>query len=191
MNGRKAARSRPARRPKPAGALISEAMTGRLNEQVNNEMYASAVYLGMSCIFDGMGLKALRARFRAQSDEERRHALKIVDYILDVAAVPVLLATPQPPAQYPSVLEALEAALENERVVTQQINELVSLAESDRDYSTRSFLHWFVDEQVEEVSSMTYLVQLARLAGDDRLELDVAVAQMKTSGAKDEDGSNQ
>ncbi|UCC29842.1 MAG: hypothetical protein JSU86_16755 [Phycisphaerales bacterium] len=65
----------------------------------------------------------------------------------------------------------VRSALESERQVSGMINDLVSLAESEKDYATRSFLNWFVDEQVEEESSMTDLPALVQLAGDNILQV--------------------
>jgi ferritin len=47
----------------------------------------------------------------------------------------------------------------------------VALAETEHDYSTRSFLQWFLDEQVEEVASMHEMLQLVRMAGEGNLLL--------------------
>jgi len=128
--------------------MISKAMNQRLNEQVTHEFAASQSYLAMACMFDGLGLSALAARFREQSAEEREHALKLVGYISEVGGVVKLEALDAPKSDYASVPAAIEAALESEMTVTGQINALVDLAESEKDHATRSFLQWFVDEQV-------------------------------------------
>ncbi len=155
--------------------MISQAMNKKLNEQITHEFDASQKYLSISCQFDSMGLKVLTRRFREQSDEERGHALKIIDYILEVGGTVKLQKLAEPPTQFESVVDAVQAAVDSELTVTRQINELVALAEKESDYATRSFLQWFVDEQVEEVSSMTQLLQLAKLAGKNLLQLEAYV----------------
>jgi len=62
--------------------------------------------------------------------------------------------------------------------VTDQIHALVALAEKDKDYATQSFLRWFVDEQVEEVESQRYLLDVAKMAGDRLLQLEAAVSHL-------------
>jgi ferritin len=62
--------------------------------------------------------------------------------------------------------------------VTRQINDLVKLAEEEKDYATRSFLNWFVDEQVEEVDSQAQLVQVAKMAGEHFIQLEGYVGRM-------------
>jgi ferritin len=154
---------------------ISEAMNGKLNEQITNEFNAEHTYLSMACMYDGLGLAQLAAYFRKQSDEERGHALKIMDYLLEAEGTVKLQAVPQPPHNWDSVLAAIEAALEHERRVTGQIHALVELAEREKDFATHAFLDWFVNEQVEEVASMVKLRDVAKLAGNALLMIDMYV----------------
>lgn len=157
---------------------ISQAMNAKLNEQITHELHASQTYLAMACLCDDLGLKALTAFFRRQADEERGHGLKILDYIQEVGGTVRLSAIPEPQHKYASVPAAIEAAVEHEKKVTAQVNALVALADKENDYATRSFLNWFVDEQVEEVSSLSHLAQLAQMAGEHLLQLEACVAKM-------------
>lgn len=157
---------------------ISKAMNAKLNEQIASEFYSSQVYLAMACMFEGLGLKMLAKLYRKQTEEERTHALKILDYIFTVEGQVKLQAIPEPPAKYKSVLAAIEAALAHERKVTEQIHALAAFAEKEKDYATGSFLQWFIDEQVEEVDSQVQLVQIARMAGDHLLQLEAYVAHL-------------
>jgi len=149
--------------------MISEKMNQALNRQVSNEFGASHTYLAMACSFHEMGLKVFAKRFFQQAEEERQHALKIMKYIEDVGGKIVLDGVAKPKGGASSALAIVEAAVEAERTVTGQINELVALAETEKDYATRSFLQWFVNEQVEEVSSMLELLQLVTMAGEKNL----------------------
>jgi ferritin len=53
--------------------------------------------------------------------------------------------------------------------VTKQINGLVDLAIAESDHISRNFLQWFVNEQLEEVSSMEQLLSIVRRAGESGL----------------------
>ncbi len=55
--------------------------------------------------------------------------------------------------------------------MTQQINALMDRAIQENDHITRNFLEWFVNEQVEEVSSMELLLGMIRRAGEPGLLL--------------------
>jgi len=149
--------------------MISEKMTAALNQQINNELNAAYSYRAKAFQFESMGYKVFARRFHRQAVEERDHAMKIAGYILDVGAKVDLKDIKKPKVEYPTVKEMVQAALDSELTVTQQINELVALAEKENDYTSRSFLQWFVDEQVEEVSSMSELLQWVTLAGEQYL----------------------
>lgn len=152
--------------------MISEKINKALNEQITNEFIASQIYLAMACMFDGKSLKLLAKDFRRQTEEEREHALKIMDYVLEQGGEVEIAALPAAPADYATVQAALEAALEHEKMVTEQINKLCDLAAAEHDRATRQFLGWFVAEQVEEVSSMQHLVDVARMCGNSLLQLE-------------------
>lgn len=151
---------------------ISSAMAAKLNEQITHEFNASQIYLAMSCMCDGQALKNLAGWFRKQAGEEREHALKILDYVLSHGAKVAIGAVPAPAMDYPSVEAAIETALNHEKKVTGQINALVALADQEKDYATRSFLNWFVDEQVEEEESTGHLLDVARMCGKSLLQLE-------------------
>lgn len=164
--------------------MISKAMNDKLNQQIAVEFAAAHTYLAMSCVFDEMGLKVLRRRFFQQYEEECEHALKILNYVLEVGGQVVLDGVAKPRGAYKSVEEIVETALESERKVTRLINELVTLAEQEQDYATRSFLDWFVDEQVEEVSSMSDLLRLVQLSQGNYLQVEARVRH-EMAGEKD------
>lgn len=69
---------------------------------------------------------------------------------------------PQPVA---SAEEAVQLSLEWEMEVTKQINELMALAVKENDFIAQQLLGWFVNEQLEEVSTMGELLSVVRRAG--------------------------
>ena len=151
--------------------MISDNMCAQLNRQVINELYASHLYLAVACTFNKQGLKVFARRFMIQAEEEREHALKLVKYVLDVGGEVVLGGIAKPTGDFSSARSMVKTALDHELLVTRQFNELVALAQEESDHATGSFLQWYVDEQVEEVSSMTDLLQLIEMAGDQNLIL--------------------
>ncbi len=155
--------------------MISQAMCDKLNGQIKLEFSAAYQYLSMACTFDSMGLKILAQLFQQQYAEEREHALKILGYVQEVGGAVKLEAVPKPRGDCKTVQQIVEAALESEVAVTRAIGELMEAAIADKDHATQSFLKWFVDEQVEEVSSMTDLLTLVKLAGDNVLQVESRV----------------
>ncbi len=161
--------------------MISQTMCDKLNGQIKLEFSAAYQYLSMACTFDTMGLKILSQLFNQQYAEEREHALKILGYVQEVGGSVKLEAVPKPCGDYKSVQAIVEAALESEFEVTRAIGGLMDAAIAEKDHATQSFLKWFVDEQVEEVSSMSDLLTLVKLAGDNVLQVESRVRhQMMT-----------
>lgn len=149
--------------------LISEKMNAELNAQSGRELGASNQYVNVAAYFDNEGLPELSAFFFRQSGEERQHALRFVNYILDAGgkvAVPTIEA---PPSDIGSAQRAVQLSLDWEMEVTGQINALMDLAIKENDHITQEFLRWFVDEQLEEVSTMDELLSVVRRAGEANL----------------------
>ena len=63
----------------------------------------------------------------------------------------------------------VETALNNERVVTKAIHQMVEVAQKEKDHSTYAFLEWFVNEQVEEEKKFETILQKFDLIGRDKL----------------------
>lgn len=151
--------------------MISETMAAKLNQQVKEEFFSYWTYLAMSYSFQAMGLKGFAKWFQLQADEEKEHALKIAHYMVEQGAHVKLLALDTPKSDYSSALEIAQATLEHEKHITRCINELMDLAGKENDHATASFLGWFIDEQVEEVSNAQQLLDMVKLADDNRVQL--------------------
>jgi ferritin len=165
--------------------LIPQTVVDKLNEQIANEFHAAHNYLAMACRFDGLGLKVLAQWFFRQGEEERDHGKKIMRYLLEVGAEVKLQSITEPAGDLSSPITIVQTALDQEVAVTRQIHDLVALAEQHKDYATRSFLSWFIDEQVEEVASMTELLQMLKLAGNQHLlQVEARVAKMLIAAGK-------
>ena len=149
-----------------------------LINQIQNEFKASAQYTAIAAYFDMEGLPALASFFYRQSDEERMHAMKFVRYLLDAGAKPVIRGFSDIRNEFTGAHDAVECALKSELMVTQQINDLVATAVKNNDYMTNTMLQWFVNEQLEEVSSMSTLLQTIKHAGSSMLLVEDYVRRM-------------
>jgi ferritin len=149
--------------------LASEKLIEAFNEQIGNEMGASMQYIAIASYFDSETLPQLAKFFYVQSEEERTHAMRFVKFINDVGGRVVIPALPAPQADFASAEDAVSKALSWEEEVTRQIYDLVEVAKADKNYVGVRFLDWFVEEQLEEVTTMTDLLAVLRRAGPDRL----------------------
>lgn len=159
---------------------ISKRMNDKINEQIQKELYSEYYYLAMQAYFASMNLDGFANFFRAQALEERDHAIKFFNYVLETGGEVKLLKIQEPQADFKSPLDVFEKAYEHEQYVTKSIYELVDAALEERDHATNSFLQWYVTEQVEEESSMDNIVgKLKLIDGDAKalLLLDNELAQ--------------
>ncbi|MBD3167343.1 ferritin [bacterium] len=137
-----------------------------LNLQVNREYFAMYLYLAMASHFEAENLTGFAKWFALQSAEERGHAEKILRYLLERGERVELEEIAKPPMSWDSPRDAVAAALEHEKKVTGWINEIVDLAIKHNDHATNIFLHWFVEEQVEEESSVEAILDRLEMMGD-------------------------
>lgn len=144
-------------------------MVGPFNEQIRSEFGASAQYIAIAAYFDDMGLLELASFFYRQSEEERMHSMKFVHFMLESGVKPIIPGIPELKNDFGSPGDAVQFALDQENKVTDQINNLVSLSNTHADHSSHNFLQWFVTEQVEEIDTMTTLLQTIKLAGNNLL----------------------
>jgi bacterioferritin B len=143
----------------------------KLNEQVAYEFAASQQYVAIAVWFDGETLPLLAAHFYRQALEERNHAMMIVQYLLDSDHEVVIPAVAAPQTAFKDAREPVALALEQEKRVTDQIAALAALAREENDLVGEQFLHWFLQEQREEVSSMSDLLSVVERASESNLLL--------------------
>jgi ferritin len=148
--------------------MLSDKMYEALNDQINAEMHSAYLYLAMAAYFEDINFPGMAGWMKAQAQEEMGHAMKFYDYIFDRDRKVVLKTIEGPETKWDSPLAAFAASLKHEQYITSCINKLVDLAIADNDHATRSFLNWFVDEQVEEEASVNEVVQRLKSVGDSK-----------------------
>jgi ferritin len=138
-----------------------------LNGQIGYEFGASQQYVAIAVHYDSLTLPQLAAHFYRQAVEERNHAMMLVQYLLDSDAEIAIPGVEAPQTTFGDVVEPVRLALEQERRVTEQIVELARLAREEGDLVGEQFLHWFLQEQREEVSSMSALLAVVQRSADN------------------------
>ncbi|NIV36088.1 MAG: ferritin [Anaerolineae bacterium] len=146
--------------------MLSQAMQDAINEQIKNELYSAYLYLSMSAHCESDGMSGCARWMRAQSQEEVEHAMKFFDFVNERGGRVTLHAIDQPPTEFDSLLAIFKETLEHERKVTAMIHGLYQLALEEKDYAAQVMLHWFIEEQVEEESSATQILDTLEMIGD-------------------------
>jgi ferritin len=137
-----------------------------LNEQIAYEFGASQQYVAIAVYYDAQTLPQLAAHFFRQAVEERNHAMMMVQYLLDADEAVRIPGVEAPQTAFADVVAPVALALDQERRVTGQIADLVKLARDEGQLVGEQFLHWFLQEQREEVSSMSALLAVVERSRD-------------------------
>jgi ferritin len=143
-----------------------------LNEQIGRELGAAHQYLAVAFYYENVTLPQLASFFYAQSREERGHALMMSQYLLDSEIQPEIPAIGAPRGVFADIVEPVRVALEQERAVTDQISALVAIARQENDYQSEQFMQWFLKEQVEEVATMSSLLDVAERSSDRPMDIE-------------------
>lgn len=141
---------------------LTKTMNQAINNQINKELYSSYLYLSMAAYFDNQKLSGFSHWMKKQAKEEVEHAMKFFDYVSKNNGRVNLTQINEPKLEWTSPLDAFENALEHEKYVTSLINDLVNVAESEKDTQTQEFLQWYVDEQEEEEESVQKVIEILK-----------------------------
>lgn len=146
-------------------------MEAAINGQLNKEMYSAYLYMAMSAYANAQGLKGIAHWFMVQYHEEMLHSMKFYEYMQNQGNDVVLDAIAKPEGTFTSALTLFEAALEHEHFITRSIYELVDIAIEEHDHASKTFLDWYVTEQVEEELNATEIIQTLKMIGDNTAAL--------------------
>src|ERR1044072_9200924 len=151
--------------------------TEALNEQIAYEFGESQQYVAIAVHYDAQTLPQLAAHFYRQAFEERNHAMMMVQYLLDADEQVLVPAVEAPQVSFPDVVAPVQLALDQEKRVTGQIQQLAITAREEIDLVAEQFMHWFLQEQREEVSSMSALLDVVTRSKDDVMDVEDYLAR--------------
>ena len=165
--------------------MVSEKIQDMLNDQIAKEFYASNYYLSMASWCDTKGYEGGTNFFLAQSAEERDHGMRIFQYINSLDGHAIAPMIEKPPVDFESYPKIFQIALDQERENTAAIHEIVDVTLQEKDYSTYNFMHWYLDEQVEEENMFRGIIDKLNIIGDDKsgiYMLDKDLGQRRSTG---------
>ena len=165
--------------------MLTDKMQKALNGQMNAELYSSYLYLSMNAYFKSVNLDGFANWMYYQAQEELEHAMKFYDFICQRGGRVQLAQIEAPPSEWNSPLAVFEDTLAHEQKVTGLINDLVEIANEERDHASQIFLQWFVSEQVEEEDSVGGVLEQLKLMGEAKgglFMMDREMAKRRPSG---------
>jgi ferritin len=144
----------------------AERFVEQLNIQIGHEFGAHQQYVACAVYYDALTMPQRARFFYAQALEERDHAMMMVNYLIDSDAPVVIPGVSAPRVHFDDLVAPVALALDQEKRVSAQINELTKIAREEADFASDQFMQWFIKEQVEEVATMSDLLAVVRRSKD-------------------------
>ncbi len=155
--------------------MITQRMVDAFNGQINKEIFSAYLYASMEAHFIHMGLDGFANWMKVQTNEELHHARKMMDFVVDRGGKVIFSAIDTPENDWKNIREVYEKSLEHEKFISSEIDNLVTIAEEEKDRASAIFLQWYVTEQVEEEHSIETIIdklKLTECTGDAVFHLD-------------------
>ena len=147
--------------------MAADAFVRLLNEQIGHEYAAHQQYVAIAVYYDTLTMPQMAALFYRQALEERDHAMMMVQYLIDADVDVAIPGVEAPSNTFDDIVAPVRLALDQEKRVATQINELTALARDEHDYASDQFMQWFIKEQVEEIATMSDLLTVVTRAQHD------------------------
>ena len=164
--------------------MLPEKVENILNLQIEREDYSSQLYLSMASWAENKGYEGVSSWLYAQAEEERLHMLKLVRYVNERDGVAEIPGIEKPPTDFGDVNVMFGKVLEHEQYISGSINEIVGVCMKENDFTTQNWIQWFVNEQIEEESSVRAIIDKLNLLGKNNLYLfDRDIMSMRGGGA--------
>ena len=155
-------------RPFPLPLFMHDSIAQALAAQGNHELFAAHSYKALALWCSVHEYNGFAGFFEKQAEEEREHADKFFDHLLDRDYVPILDAMDAPRNEFGTLVEVAGHAAELERLNSEKIRACYKLALEVPDYDCQPMLMWFIEEQIEEeawASKMVTLTERAQCSG--------------------------
>ncbi|MDR3046292.1 MAG: ferritin [Bacteroidales bacterium] len=147
--------------------MIKVSVSKVLSEQINAEYYSAYLYLTMSAYADRAGFKGIANWLFVQSQEEMAHGTHIYQHLLERGEMPSFAEIKLPPITFDSIKAVFEQVLAHEQHVTSLLDNIATIAMSEKDHATYNFILWYVNEQIEEEATADELLNKIKMIGDN------------------------
>ncbi|MDG1476367.1 MAG: ferritin [Vicingaceae bacterium] len=148
--------------------MLKDKIEAALNSQIKSEAQSSQIYLAMASWAETQGLGGTAQFLYKHSDEERMHMLKLVQYVNERGGKALIPQLEQPTKDFNKLTNLFQTLLDHEVMVSGEINDLVDICLSEKDYTTHNFLQWYVAEQIEEEALARTIMDKLNMIGEDK-----------------------
>ena len=85
--------------------MLDQKVAKLINEQINKELYSAYLYLDFSIYYEDLGLDGFANWYNIQAQEERDHAMLMLQYLQNNGVKPVLDTVAKPDKELKDKLE--------------------------------------------------------------------------------------
>ncbi|AZB44404.1 ferritin [Bacillus sp. FJAT-42376] len=164
---------------------MNEELQKLINSLIQIEHVSSTLYLAMSAYMGKLNYTGMEAWLRIQSEEERLHMLKLIDYLVGKNGTVQLKSIPDQPSDFGTPLETFQKVLAHEQFVTNAYRQAYQYA-SQADPQAAVIIQEFLREQIDEEAQSQTIVDRLKLAQNNPsalLLLDQELGQRKPAAA--------
>lgn len=142
---------------------ISDEIEKVLNAQIANELNSEKLYRAMANCLEFDGWNGAAKLWKKYSEEEHKHAEKVITFMQDLNCLPQIPATIQPQKEFDGIKDVVTKSDEHEWLITTQWKGIASKAMKESDLLTFGLAQEFIKEQVEEISKTNYWVNRIKM----------------------------
>ena len=143
---------------------ISEELEKRINTHIELEENSSRLYRAMGEWLEYNGWFNAAKLWKKYAEEEMTHCKKFYEYLQDRDAMPITPSVESQPSTFDSMKKIVEDSYKHEIEVSKELNKTAAMALKEGDLTLFGFLHWFIQEQIEEEAKIkTFLDRITVL----------------------------
>lgn len=162
---------------------MNEELQKLINNLIQIEHVSTTLYLAMSAYMGRLNYTGMAHWLRLQSEEERTHMLKLIDYVVDKDGTVQLNSIPTQPSNFGTPLETFQKVLDHEKFVTNAYRQAFNYV-NQVDPQATVIIQDFLREQIDEEAQSLTIVNRLKIAQNNPsalLLLDQELGQRKNT----------
>lgn len=164
--------------------MISKKVEEAINLQIKEEEHSSRIYLAMASWCDTKGFPGAASFFYRQTQEERFHALKFIQFVNERGGHALMSALPEPDNSFTNLVDIFKITLKHEEFITSCINNLYDITMQEKDFNTQTWLQFFITEQTEEEATVRSILDKFEMVGDNKSGYYLLDQELAVMGAR-------
>lgn len=145
------------------GKKRNEELQKLFNNLIQLEHVSTTLYLAMSAYMGKLNLTGIAHWLQLQSDEERTHMLKLINFVIDRDGTVQLASLPSQPSDFGTPLETFQKVLSHEQYVTNNYRQAFNYV-NQIDPQAAVIIQEFLKEQIDEEAQAKTIIDRLKFA---------------------------